>query len=51
MLQLKVSSWQEGFDETCQDIMEDTFLLKALFYVCFGLSIKKVKVPVATVFP
>ena len=30
MLEIKRTSWQENFNETCQDILEDAFLLDAL---------------------
>lgn len=30
------TSWQEDFDETCQDILEDAFLLDALSLYLFS---------------
>ena len=35
-MEIKKTSWMDSFDETCQDILEDAFLLDALSMYLFS---------------
>lgn len=35
-MEIKKASWSDDFDETCQDILEDAFLLDALSMYLFS---------------